>query len=609
MASTSWEVFHKKFISMGLAVALLVSASPTAYAADEGTDTYEGSTSLSIEVQADQEILSVTLPTAILLQMSGDGSMITPTNAKIKNNVADRGIQINSIQVDLTSDWQYAVYSDNFATNEANPKQLGLRLKNDDMGKTGAIQLTAEDWRIAGDGELTIDIKAKVPRQKVAKLYENVAVINFNIGWQEGEVGGNEGGDPPVDPDPTPETKYTITFLTPEHGSLSLNSVETDSNGVIVNLPDVITEEGYAFKRFEDMAGNEVKVGDTITSNIELKAIFEEIPKPIYTITFRAPENGTLDSESVQTAEDGLIVNLPTPTPAEGYIFKRFENTSGNEIKVGDILTSDTELIAVFEHIPVQGTIDRTKARAAFKDLNATSLELCTGNKGSVQNNPIDISTAGDGSVILSTDGLNAYVYGAYIEDVKAPSSLSYFLNRNVRLQTIKVGSHLVEATDLQSSFCDLPSLTTLDLSELDVSKVTNVAYLVAGNDKLTNLTLWNGVAKVTECKFMLSQCSSLETFDCSKLDTSGVSSFYGMFDTCSKLQLTNLGSMNVSNATDMSYMFRNMQSMTSFDISNWNPNQRNIHSLEGTWKKGSTTHTFSDSNYSFPSSGTWTKV
>jgi surface protein len=59
--------------------------------------------------------------------------------------------------------------------------------------------------------------------------------------------------------------------------------------------------------------------------------------------------------------------------------------------------------------------------------------------------------------------------------------------------------------------FSDCNSLTTLDLSSFDTSKVTNMSY-------------------------MFDSCSSLTTLDLSNFDTSNVTAMMGMFRHCSKL-------------------------------------------------------------------------
>ena len=324
-------------------------------------DNYEGSTSLSIEVQANREILSVTLPSVILLQLNSDGRMIAPTNAKIKNNVTDRKIQVNDISVDLTdSSWDYLAYSENLRTVTENSKALGLRLRNDDMDTNGNFSLTASDWVIDEDASLDLNIKAKMPKQTVATLYENVAVINFSIGWADSSITPDPGPDEP-DP-PKPGTKYNITFTEPENGTLdSLDGFQTNEDGVIEFLPTATPDEGYRFVRFEDADGNEVKVGDTLTSDVELKAVFE-VDESKVKLEFNVSDTtqGEVTSKPIYVDKNTTWGDIEKPevTAKPGYKFEGFYDAEGNKITDSTIITSNMVIILKFEEVnPSDGLI------------------------------------------------------------------------------------------------------------------------------------------------------------------------------------------------------------------------------------------------------------
>ncbi len=61
-----------------------------------------------------------------------------------------------------------------------------------------------------------------------------------------------------------------------------------------------------------------------------------------------------------------------------------------------------------------------------------------------------------------------------------------------------------------------------------------------------------------------LDQCTSM---DLSKLDTSSVTDMSNMFERCSSLTSLDLGSFDTSSVTDMSFMFDRCQSLTSLDL------------------------------------------
>ena len=66
----------------------------------------------------------------------------------------------------------------------------------------------------------------------------------------------------------------------------------------------------------------------------------------------------------------------------------------------------------------------------------------------------------------------------------------------------------------------------------------------------------------------MFRDCSSLESVDLSRLNTSSVTSFANMFNGCSALKSLDLSTLNTSSATTFTYMFAGCSSLTSLDVS-----------------------------------------
>ena len=91
--------------------------------------------------------------------------------------------------------------------------------------------------------------------------------------------------------------------------------------------------------------------------------------------------------------------------------------------------------------------------------------------------------------------------------------------------------------------FSDCQSLTSLDLSGFNTSKVTDMSK-------------------------MFFNCSSLTSLDLNSFNTSKVTDMYEMFDGCSSLTSLALSSFNTSKVTDMGSMFQNCTSINNLDIS-----------------------------------------
>ena len=86
---------------------------------------------------------------------------------------------------------------------------------------------------------------------------------------------------------------------------------------------------------------------------------------------------------------------------------------------------------------------------------------------------------------------------------------------------------------------------TSLDLSNLDSSNVTNMSN-------------------------MFYSCGKLTSLDLSNFDTSSVTNMGYMFSNCSKLTSLDLSNFNTSNVTDMSNMFNNCYALSSLDLSSF---------------------------------------
>ena len=68
----------------------------------------------------------------------------------------------------------------------------------------------------------------------------------------------------------------------------------------------------------------------------------------------------------------------------------------------------------------------------------------------------------------------------------------------------------------------------------------------------------------------MFYYCSSLTSLDLSNWDTSKVTKMSWMFYYCSSLTTLDVSYFDTSNVTDMDYMFRRCSKLTSLDLSNW---------------------------------------
>ena len=165
-----------------------------------------------------------------------------------------------------------------------------------------------------------------------------------------------------------------------------------------------------------------------------------------------------------------------------------------------------------------------------------------------------DISEAGDGSVM------------AYVEETVADEDG----NSTYKL-TIGGKGGIIANESMIGYFDGFEKMTSIDLSVLDTSEVTNMIGMFYGCRNLTSLDVSNfDTSNVTNMSIMFSSCSSLTSLDVSKFDTSQVTSMYGMFCWCSSLTSLDVSNFDTSQVANMFAMFYNCNKLTNLDVSNF---------------------------------------
>ena len=192
-----------------------------------------------------------------------------------------------------------------------------------------------------------------------------------------------------------------------------------------------------------------------------------------------------------------------------------------------------------------------------------------------------DISEAGDGSVMayVEDDGNGNSTYkltiGGQDGVIANESMIGYFFYFS-KVTSIDLSAlDTSEVTNMSYMFYGCWSLTSLDLSSFDTSNVTNMSNMFSGiGDYSMNIEKINvsnfDTSKVTDMSFMFNNCSRLTSLDVSSFDTSQVTNMGFMFSGCKKLTNLDVSNFDTSEVTNMNSMFENCRSLTSLDVSNF---------------------------------------
>lgn len=174
-----------------------------------------------------------------------------------------------------------------------------------------------------------------------------------------------------------------------------------------------------------------------------------------------------------------------------------------------------------------------------------------------------------------SFEGKTATAVYTGIESTAFGLSEQYWKDHVNDIKSAAVIDDGLQPTNLQCWFQSCKNMVSCDLSKLDSSKVTGLAYMFYYCTSLTSISGVNELdtANVISMMNMFDSCTKLTTLDLSGWKTSKVGAFYDMFNNCSSLTTVgNLSGWDTSNASEFRYMFARCSSLKALDgISNWN--------------------------------------
>ena len=210
------------------------------------------------------------------------------------------------------------------------------------------------------------------------------------------------------------------------------------------------------------------------------------------------------------------------------------------------------------------------------------------------------VSVSSDGSIVAGpasdTSGI-MYIWSADGGKVIAPADCSRLFHNMQTLTSIDLsGLNTSNVSDMSLMFESCVNLNNLDLSGFDTSRVTTINNMFynsgiktinLGDFDTSNVTDMHGVfrdcnkltdldlssfdtSKVTDMSYMFNGCSALTEIDLSSFDTGKVTYMNYMFNGCSALTEIVLRSFDTKNVADMSYMFYDCEGLIDLDLSNF---------------------------------------
>jgi len=129
---------------------------------------------------------------------------------------------------------------------------------------------------------------------------------------------------------------------------------------------------------------------------------------------------------------------------------------------------------------------------------------------------------------------------------------------------SVEIGSN-IQPTSTEYWFYGFTTCTSIDLSLLDTSAVTNMNRMFLNCQALTSLDVSNfNTSAVTSMNAMFYDCQALTSLDVSNFNTSAVTSMNAMFYDCRALTSLDVSNFNTSAVSDMTYMFGYCRALTT---------------------------------------------
>lgn len=170
--------------------------------------------------------------------------------------------------------------------------------------------------------------------------------------------------------------------------------------------------------------------------------------------------------------------------------------------------------------------------------------------------------------------------------DTSSVRSMDYMFYSCGSLTSIDLSDWDVSSlVDADSMFRSCSSLVSIDLSGWNVSSLRDMSYFFDGCDNLEviNFSGWSSTDSLISVNRLFSECKTISSLDLSFLNTSYVSDMSYMFYGCSGLSSLDLSMLDTSRVTNMRGIFNGCSSLVSLNLDGWNTSRvTNMNSAFG---------------------------
>ena len=523
-------------------------------------------------------------------------------------------------------DTEKPVYTITYQSEKGNlpdSKQVedGYVLTEEDLPTLTADGYTFKGWDKAEGDVITEDTTITASWDKVpAKTPEDDSSNN-----PANDPSKDPANDPSKDPSKTADpVMYTITYKS-EKGTAPVSKKVEEGYALKAEDLPALTDEDYDFTGWDKAAGDKITADTTITASWKIKQV-----RIIYSSVYgTAPETKTVDKGYALKAEDlpaltDKYYDFKGWNSAAGNVITADTTiTASWQIRSCTVTYSSTLTGDGTKQIPATFTKDAgyklTKEDLPFLGKDTVSGKLFVGwgkSFGDEITNDITLTAEWQDEVYLSFgDNFGAFLNGAaeslsvifqkepyegdYKETYDCSTSNSYYtsyltndnkliisgnghkivfpVNSNFLFSNYDNGGKISSFTfnnDCITSYVNFmacmfshcSSITSIDMSNLDTSNVTNMGQMFEFCENLKTVNI--GKTSATNMYRMFYECWHIEKVI---LDTSSATDMEGMFYSCQYTESIDISGFDTSSATKMKYMFSSCNNLKTVDLSGFN--------------------------------------
>ena len=278
-------------------------------------------------------------------------------------------------------------------------------------------------------------------------------------------------------------------------------------------------------------------------------------------------DDAVMPQESTEETQSDVIADSKIDEDQE-EISEDNESADSDEVYPEDSENVSSDEVYSEESQESEYDIDRTTETST--DLDIDSLMSMDVNERLAQmtsEGDIASGVTGDIAWVINVDGKLIVVgSGEYIaEGDLTPwhDNCNDIISANINIRNINC---------LTSLFLDCSKLTSVDLSGLDMSKVTYMNKMFSGCECLKNIDLsMFDTDIVVSMSAMFKDCKNIENLNLKTFYTENVEGFDSMFYGCSSLQTLDLSNFRTDSAKNMNNMFRDCGALASLNVNEFN--------------------------------------